>query len=131
MSNLEAEIMPPEHIEQRLNHIDGLARLMDSQFTLPGTQIKLGLDALVGLVPVIGDTISLGVSGYIVAHAHSLGAPKRLLTRMGFNIFLDWLIGLVPLIGDIFDVGWKANNRNADLLRRHFTPKVPQKKPLR
>lgn len=117
-----AVILPPEHFEKRLNHIDGLARLMDSQFTVPGTQIKLGLDALIGLIPGIGDTISLGISGYIVAHAHSLGAPKRLLARMGFNIFMDWLIGLVPLIGDIFDVGWKANNRNASLLRRHFFP---------
>ncbi|NNC37757.1 MAG: DUF4112 domain-containing protein [Acidimicrobiales bacterium] len=105
---------------QAIASIEKLAQLMDSQFTLPGTKIKLGLDTLIGFVPGIGDTIGLAVSGYIVSRAAHLGVRKRTLGRMSWNIFLDWLIGLIPLIGDLFDWGWKANNRNAALLRRQF-----------
>ena len=93
---------------------------MDSQFKLPGTQIRLGLDSLIGLVPGIGDTASLGVSFWFVWHVMQIGVRKRIIARMLFNIFIDWLIGLVPLIGDIFDVGWKGNLRNAALLREQF-----------
>lgn len=102
----------------QLEHIEKLAKMMDSQFALPGTQIRLGIDTLIGLIPGIGDTLSLGIAGYIVAHSAKMGVKKRTLTKMGYNIFVDWLIGLVPLIGDIFDVGWRGNNRNAALLRR-------------
>lgn len=107
----------PSEIEERVAHVEALARRLDSQFTIPGTQLQLGLDAIIGLVPGIGDTLSLGIAGYIVLQAHSLGARKRTLTRMIYNIFIDWLIGLVPIIGDIFDMGWKGNNKNAALLR--------------
>lgn len=106
--------------EQRLEHVEALARLMDSRFKIPGIPIPLGLDTLIGFIPGIGDTIGLGVSGYIMTHARALGASKRLLLRMGGNVFVDWLIGLIPLIGDIFDWGWQANNRNAALLRAHL-----------
>jgi len=106
--------------EQRLNHVEGLARLMDSRFKIPGVPIPMGLDTIIGFIPGIGDTIGLGVSGYIISHAWGLGAPKRLLVRMGGNVFVDWLIGLIPLIGDLFDWGWQANNRNTALLRTHL-----------
>jgi len=109
-----------EKLRQTVEHVEDLAQLMDSQFTLPGTSINLGLDALIGLIPVIGDTLNLGVASYIVSRAANAGAPKRHLIRMSWNVFIDWLIGLVPLIGDIFDIGYKANLRNAHLLRRHY-----------
>jgi len=103
--------------EKTVCHIENLARLMDSQFKLPGTKINLGLDSIIGLIPGLGDTATLGVSGYIILQAARLKPPKRKLLRMGINIFLDWLIGLIPIIGDLFDVGWKANIRNAKMMR--------------
>lgn len=108
------------HIAERaqLERVEALARMMDAAFTIPGTNIPLGLDAIVGLIPVVGDTVSLAVASYIASHGIGLKAKKRHMVRMGGNIFLDWLIGLVPLIGDIFDIGWRGNLRNAALLRK-------------
>lgn len=102
----------------QLERVESLARTMDAAFTIPGTQIPLGLDTIVGLVPGIGDTVSLGIAGYIMSHGIGLKAKKRHMVQMGWNIVLDWLIGLVPIIGDIFDIGWRGNLRNAALLRR-------------
>ncbi|MEM7728670.1 MAG: DUF4112 domain-containing protein [Pseudomonadota bacterium] len=102
----------------QLERVESLAKTMDAAFNIPGTNIPIGLDTIVGLVPAIGDTASLGVAGYIASHGIGLKAKKRHFVRMGSNIFLDWLIGLVPLIGDLFDIGWRGNLRNAALLRR-------------
>lgn len=99
------------------SRLDALADLMDAKFKIPGIPIRFGIDALVGLIPVAGDTVNLMISGYIVAEAARLGARKRDIARMVFNILLDWLIGLVPLIGDMFDVMWKCNIRNINLLK--------------
>jgi len=115
------DLMPEEAARlARIEHVESLARLMDSQFHIPGTSLKLGLDTIIGLIPGIGDTIGLLVAGYIVGQSAHIGIPKRTVLQMIFNIFIDWLIGLVPIIGDIFDMGWKGNNKNAALLRKHF-----------
>jgi len=105
--------------EARVQSVEKLAKLMDSQFQIPGVPFPLGLDTLIGLVPVVGDTVGLGVSGFIVVEAARMGVPKRTLVQMFGNIGVDWAIGLIPVIGDMFDWGWKANNRNAAILRRH------------
>lgn len=102
----------------QLERVESLARTMDAAFTIPGTNIPLGLDTIVGLVPGIGDTVSLGIAGYIMSHGVGLKAKRRHMVQMGWNIFVDWLIGLVPVIGDIFDIGWRGNLRNAALLRQ-------------
>jgi len=102
----------------QLERVESLAKTMDAAFMIPGTRIPLGLDTIVGLVPGIGDTVSLGVAAYIASHGIGLKAKRRHMMRMGGNIFLDWLIGLVPLVGDIFDIGWRGNLRNAALLRQ-------------
>ncbi len=115
--DLMAALLEPE---AAVKSVESLARLMDSRFSLPGTEIKLGLDTLIGFLPGIGDTIGLGISAYIISRAAQIGVPKSKLTAMGFNIFIDWLIGLVPVIGDLFDWGWKANNRNAAIMREYF-----------
>jgi hypothetical protein len=104
--------------QRQLERVESLARTMDAAFTIPGTNIPLGLDTIVGLVPGVGDTVSLGIAGYIMSHGIGLKAKRRHMVRMGANIFLDWLIGLVPVIGDIFDIGWRGNLRNAALLRQ-------------
>lgn len=108
-----------------MHHLRKLATLMDRAFTLPGTKIQFGWDAILGLIPGLGDTAGLVVSGYIIAMARQMGVPKWMIVTMVWNVFIDWLIGLVPFLGDIFDVGWKANIRNIDLLDRHLQKSPP------
>ena len=112
--------MSPDEKEALVLSVEKLARLMDSRFALPGMPVKLGLDTIIGLIPVIGDTVGLSVSAYIIAQSKRLGVSYGVLLRMGINVFLDWLIGLVPILGDLFDWGWQANNRNARMLRQHY-----------
>ncbi|MBP0481007.1 DUF4112 domain-containing protein [Sagittula salina] len=109
---------PQDHL-RNVERAERIARRMDAALRIPGTGIRVGYDSILGLVPGIGDTLALAPSAYIVKLAHDSGAPPHLIGRMGFNLGVDWVIGLVPLLGDIFDVGWKANLRNAALLREH------------
>ena len=104
----------------RVARIDALAQLLDSAFVLPGTNIRFGIDALIGLVPGIGDAITTFMSLYIVNEARALGAPRRLIARMLANVALDSVVGAVPFLGDAFDVMWRANRRNLTLLRNHL-----------
>ena len=106
--------------QQRLARIDALATLLDSAFVVPGTNIRFGLDAIVGLFPGIGDFLTSLVSLYIVHEARQLGAPAHLLVRMVANIAVDGVVGSAPLAGDIFDVMWRANRRNMALLYEHL-----------
>ncbi len=101
---------------EMLAKLQQLSNLMDRAFTLPGTNIRFGVDSLVGLIPVIGDTLSVAVSGYIYSFAKRAGVPWHKRKHMVWNIFIDWLIGLIPLFGDIFDVGFKANSKNVDII---------------
>jgi hypothetical protein len=105
-----------------LERLDWLANLMDSAIVIPGTRITVGLDALIGLAPGIGDTVTTLISLWMVKEAHELGAPKHLIARMIGNVALDGLVGAVPLLGDAFDVMFRANRRNMKLLREHFEP---------
>ena len=106
--------------ENDLLKLDQLADLMDNKLVIPGTGIRVGLDSIIGLVPGIGDTASLAISAYIVHKAHKAGVHPVKLGRMISNIMVDWAIGIVPFIGDIFDIGFKANRRNVDLLKDHI-----------
>jgi hypothetical protein len=106
--------------QQRLARIDTLATWLDTAFVVPGTNIRFGLDAIVGLVPGIGDFVTSLVSLYIVHEARQLGAPTHLLVRMVANIAMDGIVGSVPVAGDIFDVMWRANRRNMTLLYDHL-----------
>jgi len=106
--------------EARIARIDALATLLDAAILVPGTNIRLGLDALIGLVPGIGDAITTLMGLYIVNEARALGAPRLLVARMVANVALDGVVGAVPLIGDVFDVAWRANRRNIALLRDHL-----------
>ncbi|WPZ32401.1 DUF4112 domain-containing protein [Thalassobaculum sp. OXR-137] len=111
---------PASDLARELDRLDGLADLMDSRFRLPGTNIRFGLDAIVGLLPGIGDGLVTLPAFYILARAHRMGVPKSLLVRMAINVGIDFAIGAVPLIGDLIDVGFRANRRNVALLRDHF-----------
>jgi hypothetical protein len=90
---------------------------MDTAFIIPGSNVRFGLDALIGLVPAIGDAITTAISLYIVHEARQLGAPRHVVLRMLGNVALDGLVGAVPLVGDAFDVIWRANRRNMRLLQ--------------
>ena len=100
----------------RLERLRGLARLMDTRLRLPLVPVRFGLDSVIGLVPVIGDTVSWAVAGWIVAEARKLGAPPAVVGRMVTNNLFDWAIGLVPVVGDLLDVAMRANTRNVALL---------------
>ncbi len=117
--------LSPEAHERKLTELTALTEWLDTKFTLPGTSIRFGLDALLGILPGIGDTIATGLSLYIVHQAHQLGTPLFTKIRMCWNIFIDWLIGLIPLIGDIFDIGFKANSKNLHLLKSHLEKHPP------
>ena len=106
--------------EESVARVEALARLMDGVFTLPGTNLRLGLDASVGLVPVAGDVVSGLISSYLIWEARRIGAPRWLVARMMANTLLDTTLGAIPLVGDAFDVMFRANMRNMALLRRHM-----------
>ncbi len=94
------------------------AELLDNWFTIPGTKIKVGLDPILGLVSGIGDLAGASLSVYFMFYATRLGANTSVLLRMFMNIMADMTIGLIPILGDLFDVAWKANLRNAELLEK-------------
>ena len=97
-----------------------VARWMDHAVRIPGTSVRLGLDAVFGLFPGIGDALGAVVSAWFLVEGIRLGAPPALLARMGMNIGIDALLGAVPLLGDLFDIGWRANARNLALLEGHM-----------
>ncbi len=107
-------------VEAALARITAVAKLMDSLFAIPGTRIRLGVDALLGLVPVVGDIAAQVVSGYLIWEARQLGVPKLTLWRMVGNTLIDTVVGAVPLVGDAFDIAFRANMKNLRLLQRHL-----------
>lgn len=109
---------PAAQHREALARIDRLATLLDARFRVPLTRIRFGWDAILGLVPGVGDGIALLPSLYVLGAAVRLGLGPGVILRMLGNVGLDWLIGLVPLIGDLFDIGFKANLRNARLIRQ-------------
>lgn len=104
--------------EQRLARLEAIAKLLDVAFIVPGTNVRYGLDGLIGLIPVIGDLITTAISLWLVREARLLGAPWHVTGRMLANVALDGVVGMVPVAGDAFDVMFRANIRNVRLLRR-------------
>jgi len=112
---------------ERLQRLRSLAWLLDSSIPLPGG-FRIGLDAIVGLLPVVGDVAGALVSGYILNEARLLGAPRSVLLRMSANVLIETVLGSVPLLGDLFDAGFKANLRNIALLERyHLDPRASRR----
>jgi len=104
--------------EQRFARLEALAKLLDVAFILPGTNIRYGIDGLIGLIPVVGDLITTAISLWLVREARALGAPWHITTRMLANVALDGVVGIVPVVGDAFDVMFRANVRNVRMLKR-------------
>jgi hypothetical protein len=104
--------------EQRILRLEAIAKLLDVAFILPGTNIRYGIDGLIGLIPIIGDIIATAISLWLVREARALGAPWYITARMLGNVAVDGVVGMVPFAGDAFDVMFRANMRNVRLLRR-------------
>ncbi|MGL5942206.1 MAG: DUF4112 domain-containing protein [Waterburya sp.] len=104
----------------RINKLRRLSRLLDNAIPIPGTKFRFGLDPILGLLPGGGDTLTGGLSAYIVIEAARMGLPREILWQMVVNIILDSLAGTIPVIGDLFDLGWKSNVRNIALLEKHL-----------
>ncbi|MBC8031439.1 MAG: DUF4112 domain-containing protein [Pyrinomonadaceae bacterium] len=101
--------------------LERLSWLMDDLIKIPGLNWRLGLDALVGLIPGFGDTATTLVSFYILAASVRYGVPKITMLRMGLNLGIDYVVGSLPLVGDLFDAWWKSNQRNVTLLSERAT----------
>jgi hypothetical protein len=98
---------------RRAERIERFANRLDRSFSVPGTRFRVGYDGLIGLVPGIGDTIGFGLSAWLIGEAAQAGCRKRVLAKMLGNAAVDSVLGAVPLVGDLFDLGFKANVRNA------------------
>jgi len=126
---MDPEVIQPGEASSRLRtrmgrsvftdeNLDLLAHVLDDCFQIPGTPIRFGIDGLIGLVPFAGDILAGLASSIIVMAAWFRGVPYVTLARMVINIAIDVLVGMVPLVGDAFDIAWKANRRNYNLLIR-------------
>ena len=115
-------VLTPEQRRQApdLEWVDSWSRLLDTWFQIPGTKIRFGADFLIGLVPGAGDLLSLGLSGLLIATMAKNGASVQLVVRMLFNVLLDSLVGAIPILGDVFDLFYKANYRNLQLMREYY-----------
>ena len=109
---------------QRLERLRRLSRLMDSRWRIPFTRIPIGLDGIASIVPVAGDTATAVVSAYIIMEAARFDLPKSLLARMAFNVALDWAAGSIPVVGTVFDIAFKANRMNLNLLHEHLEQRL-------
>ncbi|MBD2163177.1 DUF4112 domain-containing protein [Calothrix membranacea FACHB-236] len=109
-------IIEPDAKAPRVRRLRQLSRILDNAITIPGTQVGVGIDPILGLLPVGGDFLGVMLSCYIVVEAARLGIPRATIGRMVFNIIVDGLVGSFPMLGDLFDFAWKANTLNIQLL---------------
>ncbi len=111
-------IPAPARSDISLERLQALGRLLDDAFEIPGTRFRIGWDAILGLIPGVGDVITAALSIYIIAAAARLGVGRVTLARMIANVGVDMVVGAVPLAGDVFDAAWKANRKNLRLLEK-------------
>ncbi len=112
----------PTSIRKR---IEAMEHVLERSFVIPGTRFPVGLDSIVGLIPVVGDLVTAAMGAYIVWEARNLGLPKWKLWRMAGNIAFDSAVGAVPLVGDAFDLAFRSNTRNLRIIRRHLDKHHP------
>jgi len=110
---------------QRLDALRSLKRLLDEAFRVPGTRLRFGWDPIIGLVPWVGDALTALLGCAIIVQAHHMRVPKVVQLRMLFNVGIDLLVGVIPFFGDLFDVFWKSNAKNFELLERHAAEATP------
>lgn len=124
---------PASQEEKRaaLARLNRFSQIADNAIGIPFTRFRIGLEAIIGLVPVLGDLAGLIISSYVLLEAQRAGASTQVKQRMVRNMLIDFFGGLVPIVGDVFDFAWKANVRNTQLLRKHLETELNvQQKPL-
>ncbi len=110
--------------ERELRELRRFAHLLDEAFRIPVIGYRVGLEPILGLIPVIGDVSGFLISGYLIVRAARLGLPKALISRMILNAVLDASIGSIPIVGDAFDFFWKVNKRNMRLVERYLSTRA-------
>ena len=118
--NAKLQQLSAVEIDAAVMRVEAVARLMDNACLVPGTNIRMGLDSVIGLVPVIGDFVSALISSYVIWEAKNLGVSRFTLARMSTNVAIDTVIGAIPILGDAFDVAFRSNLKNLALLKRHL-----------
>jgi hypothetical protein len=103
-----------------LNRIDMLSNLFDTAFVVPGTNVRFGVEAIMRLVPGLGDAAASALSCYLLYEAHRLKVPSHVFARLVANVAIEGVVGAIPLLGDLFDVGFRANRRNVKILKDYF-----------
>ncbi len=109
-----------------LRRIEAMEKLLERSFTIPGTRIPIGLDAIAGLIPVAGDVITAAMGAWLIWEARNLGLPSWKLWRMAGNVAFDTAVGAVPVVGDVFDFAFRSNSRNLRIVRRHLDKHHPE-----
>lgn len=112
----------PHSVRQR---VEALEMLLERSFHIPGTRVPVGLDSIIGLVPVVGDLVTAAMGAYLVWEARNLGMSKFQLMRMAANVGIDTALGAIPLVGDAFDFVWRSNSKNVRIIRRHLDKHHP------
>ena len=112
----------PMSVRQR---VEGMEKILERMFVIPGINRPVGLDAIVGLVPVVGDIIAATMGAYLIWEARNLGMPKWKIWRMVGNLGVDTALGAVPLVGDAFDFFFRSNTRNLKIIKKHLDKHHP------
>jgi hypothetical protein len=120
--SLPAMSKEPHAVRQR---VEALEMLLERSFHIPGTKVPVGLDSIIGLVPVLGDVVTAAMGAYMVWEARNLGMSKWQLMRMTANVGVDTALGAIPLVGDAFDFVWRSNSKNLRIIKKHLDKHHP------
>jgi Domain of unknown function (DUF4112) len=120
--SLPAMSKDPQSVRQR---VEALEMLLERSFHIPGTKVPVGLDSIIGLVPVLGDVVTAVMGAYMVWEARNLGMSKWQLIRMTANVGVDTALGAIPLVGDVFDFVWRSNSKNLRIIKKHLDKHHP------
>jgi len=107
------------------NHVEAMEKVLERAFVIPGINRPIGIDSIVGLIPVVGDVVTALMGAYIVWEARNLGMSKLQLTRMAANVGIDTALGAIPFAGDVFDFFWRSNSKNLKIIRKHLDKHHP------